>query len=92
MTLGRGQRIGVFGPPGTGKSSLLAAISQHCVADVVVIAMIGERGREVREFLERHLPQDKRGNIVIVAATSDKPPDGTSECSACGNGNMRRLS
>lgn len=74
MTMGRGQRIGIFGPPGTGKSSLMAAISQHCEADVIVIALIGERGREVREFLERHLPSEKRENIVIVAATSDKPP------------------
>lgn len=74
ITMGRGQRIGVFGPPGTGKSSLLAAISQHCEADVIVIALIGERGREVREFLERHLPPEKRAHIVIVAATSDKSP------------------
>ena len=73
-TMGIGQRVGIFGPPGTGKSSLLAAISQHCVADVIVIALIGERGREVREFLDRHLPADKRDRIVIVAATSDRSP------------------
>lgn len=72
MTLGQGQRVGIFGPPGTGKSSLLAAIAQHCSADVIVIGMIGERGREVREFLERHLPQEKRSRVVVVAATSDK--------------------
>lgn len=74
MTMGRGQRIGIFGPPGTGKSSLLAAISQHSEADVIVIALIGERGREVREFLDRHLPADKREHVVIVVATSDKSP------------------
>jgi len=70
-TLGRGQRMGVFGPPGTGKSTFLAAIAEHCEADVIVIGLVGERGREVREFLERTLPKGKRGRVIVVAATSD---------------------
>ena len=73
LTLGRGQRVGVFGPPGTGKSSLLAAIARHTAADVVVIGLVGERGREVREFVERDLPTDARQRVVVVVATSDKP-------------------
>lgn len=73
MTLGRGQRVGIFGPPGTGKSTLLAAIARHTAADVVVIGLIGERGREVREFVERDLPDEARSKVVVVAATSDRP-------------------
>jgi len=72
MTIGKGQRVGIFGPPGTGKTSLLAALAQHTDVDAIVIGMIGERGREVREFLERHLPEEKRGKIVVVVATSDR--------------------
>lgn len=72
-TLGRGQRISVIGPPGTGKSSLLAAIAANTEADAVVLGLIGERGREVREFVERQLPADKRKNVVVVAVTSDRP-------------------
>lgn len=74
MTLGRGQRVGIFGPPGTGKSSLLSGIAQHCDADVIVVGMIGERGREVREFLDRQLPLEKRDKVVVVVATSDRSP------------------
>ena len=73
LTLGRGQRIGIFGPAGTGKSSLLSSIAKKTDADVVVIGLIGERGREVREFVQRHLPEDVRKKIIIVAATSDQP-------------------
>ncbi len=73
MTLGRGQRVGIFGPPGAGKSTLLAAIARHTAADVIVIGLVGERGREVREFVERDLPQKSRSRIVVVAATSDRP-------------------
>jgi ATP synthase in type III secretion protein N len=71
--LGRGQRIAVFGPPGTGKSTLLAAIARGVEADVVVIGLVGERGREVREFTERELPAAARERAVCVVATSDRP-------------------
>ncbi|MFQ6550984.1 FliI/YscN family ATPase [Aestuariibius insulae] len=74
LTLGRGQRIGLFGPPGAGKSTLLAAIARYSEADVIVIGLVGERGREVREFTERELPADKRRKVVVVTATSDRSP------------------
>lgn len=73
MTIGSGQRIGVFGPPGTGKSSLLAAIARQVMADVIIICLVGERGREVREFIERDLPLSAREKVIVVAATSDRP-------------------
>jgi ATP synthase in type III secretion protein N len=73
-TFGRGQRLGIFGAPGAGKSVLLAALARKCNADVIVIGMIGERGREVREFVERRLPQSHRARTVVVASTSDRPP------------------
>lgn len=73
-TLGEGQRIGVFGPPGTGKTSLMAMLAQNCEADVIVIALVGERGREVREFIDEALPKSARNRVVVVAATSDRPP------------------
>ncbi len=73
MTLGRGQRVGIFGPPGTGKSTLLAAIARHTAADVIVIGLVGERGREVREFVDRELPPEARARVVVVVATSDRP-------------------
>lgn len=74
LALGRGQRIAVFGAPGTGKSSLMAEIARHADADVVVIGLVGERGREVREFIDRDLPEAMRQHVVIVAATSDRTP------------------
>jgi ATP synthase in type III secretion protein N len=73
MTLGVGQRVGIFGPPGTGKSTLLAAIARHTAADVIVIGLVGERGREVREFVDRDLPPEARSRVVVVVATSDRP-------------------
>lgn len=72
-TLGVGQRIGVFGPPGTGKTSLLATLVKHCKADMIVVGLVGERGREVREFVEDVLPANMRDKVVVVAATSERP-------------------
>jgi len=75
FTLGEGQRVGLFSGPGVGKSSLLGAMARHSAADVVVVALVGERGREVGEFVERVLGPDRRyrDRTVIVAATSDCP-------------------
>ena len=72
MTCGRGQRLGIFAGSGIGKSVLIGSIARNAVADVNVIALIGERGREVREFLERDLKGGLARSVVIVA-TSDQP-------------------
>ena len=74
LTCGVGQKVGVFAGSGVGKSILLGMISRNTVADVKVIALIGERGREVQEFLERDLTPEARAKSVVVAATSDQPP------------------
>lgn len=73
MPLGRGQRMGVFAAAGGGKSTLLATLARQTRADAVVIALIGERGREVREFVEDHLGPDGLSRSVVVVATSDRP-------------------
>jgi len=73
LTLGHGQRVGIFAGSGVGKSSLLGMITRHARADVNVIALIGERGREVREFVEEQLGPQGLGRSVVVAATSDQP-------------------
>ena len=73
MTVARGQRVGVFGEPGVGKSSLLASVVNGADVDVIVVGLIGERGREVREFVERQLDEKGRKKSVIVVATSDRP-------------------
>lgn len=72
-TIGEGQRMAVFGPPGAGKSTLLSMLARNARCDVVVLAMIGERGREVRDFLERQITQEVRERTVVVASTSDRP-------------------
>ncbi len=72
LPLVRGQRIGLFAGSGVGKSTLLAKLARGVQADVVVIAMIGERGREVREFVERVLGEEGMKRAVVVAATSDQ--------------------
>jgi FliI/YscN family ATPase len=74
LTLGVGQRIGLFAGSGVGKSTLLGAIARSSSADVVVVALVGERGREVSEFLEHSLGAEGRKRAVVVAATSDAPP------------------
>ncbi|MHC8326698.1 FliI/YscN family ATPase [Pseudomonas sp. LB1P83] len=73
LTLARGQRMGIFGEPGVGKSSLLASIVRNTDADVIVIGLIGERGREVRELLDVQLDAQARERTVAVVATSDRP-------------------
>ncbi len=72
LTLGRGQRIGIFSAPGVGKSTLMGMIAKTASADVNVIALIGERGREVREFIERELGAEGLARSVVVVATSDQ--------------------
>jgi flagellum-specific ATP synthase len=74
ITCGVGQRLGIFAGPGLGKSSLLGMIARNTQADVNVIALIGERGREVGEFVERDLGPEGLRRSVVVAATSDRPP------------------
>jgi len=74
LTVGRGQRLGVFAGPGVGKSTLMGSMARHTNADVNVIAMIGERGREVREFVEDALGEEGLKRSVVVAATSDESP------------------
>ena len=74
ITCGRGQRIGIFAGSGVGKSTLLSMIVRNTTADVVVIGLVGERGREVREFIEDDLGPEGLANAVVVVATSDEPP------------------
>jgi flagellum-specific ATP synthase len=74
VPLGKGQRLGIFAGSGVGKSTLLAQITRGTDADVRVIGLIGERGREVREFLEENLGADGMARTVVVVATSDEPP------------------
>ncbi len=73
LPIGRGQRIGIFGGSGVGKSTLLGVMSGHSSADVSVIALIGERNREVREFLEQELGPQGLARSVVIVATSDMP-------------------
>jgi flagellum-specific ATP synthase len=74
LTVARGQRVGIFSGSGVGKSTVLGMIARHVKADVSVIALIGERGREVKTFVESGLSADAMTRSVVVAATSDQPP------------------
>lgn len=73
ITVGKGQRIGIFAGSGVGKSTLMGMIARNTKADISVIALIGERGREVREFVEHDLGPEGMARSVVVIATSDKP-------------------
>ena len=73
ITCGRGQRMGIFSGSGVGKSTLIGMIARNAVADVNVIALIGERGREVQDFLERDLRPEGLKRSVVIVSTSDQP-------------------
>ena len=73
LPCGKGQRIGIFGGSGVGKSTLLGSMARHSSADVSVIALVGERNREVKEFIERELGPDGLKRSVLVVETSDRP-------------------
>jgi ATP synthase in type III secretion protein N len=74
LTLGEGQRVGIFAPPGVGKSTLVGMLARGSTAEVNVVALIGERGREVQEFIQDSLGEAGLARSVIVVSTSDRPP------------------
>ncbi|MBY3517255.1 type III secretion system ATPase SctN [Rhizobium laguerreae] len=80
LTCGEGQRIGIYGEAGCGKSSLLAQIVKGAAADVTIVALIGERGREVREFVERHLGEAALRRTIVVVETSDRSAIERAQC------------
>lgn len=80
LTMGKGQRMGIFAGSGVGKSTLMGMIARKVKADVNVIALVGERGREVREFIERDLGPEGMARSVLVVATSDQPAMMRSKC------------
>src|SRR4029077_10764022 len=74
LTVGRGQRVGIFGGSGVGKSTLVGMMTRSTEADVTVVGLVGERGREVGEFLEHALGEEGRARSVVLVSTSDQSP------------------
>ena len=74
LTLGKGQRIGIFAGSGVGKSTLMGMLARNCEAEVNVISLVGERGREVKDFIEESLGEEGLRKSVVICATSDQPP------------------
>ncbi|MFT5170398.1 MAG: flagellum-specific ATP synthase [Candidatus Marinamargulisbacteria bacterium] len=74
LTLGKGQRIGIFAGSGVGKSTLMGMLARNCEAQVNVISLVGERGREVKDFIEESLGEEGLKKSVVICATSDQPP------------------
>jgi flagellum-specific ATP synthase len=74
LTLGRGQRVGIFAGSGVGKSTLMGMLARNCEADINVISLVGERGREVKDFIEESLGEEGLKKSVVICATSDQPP------------------
>ena len=74
LTVGRGQRVGIFGGSGVGKSTLIGMMTRNTAADMTVVGLVGERGREVREFVEDSLGEEGRRRSVVLVSTSDESP------------------
>lgn len=74
LTLGKGQRVGIFAGSGVGKSTLMGMLARNCDADIAVISLVGERGREVMDFIEESLGEEGLARSVVICATSDQPP------------------
>ena len=74
LTIGQGQRVGIFAGSGVGKSTLMGMLARNCIAEVNVFTLVGERGREVKDFIEESLGEEGLKKSVIICATSDVPP------------------